>query len=104
MSKVSYLLGAGLESRQVVVKSMILDNVSVNGSYSFNANPGYSSQESGDVIMFHDASAKKAEAIFYPFVPSVNPQLVINATIDGTLYTKTVSDGYNVFSYPSGIV
>lgn len=28
-------------------------------------------------------------------------KMTLNATIDGTVYTKTVNDGYNVFTYPA---
>ena len=39
--------------------------------------------------MYHTASTSTFEAIFYPYKPTENPTLLINATIDGVEYDFT---------------
>lgn len=97
--EVTYEFGAGFESGQVTVNSMSLHNVCIRGGYSY-ASMSIASGVSlgyGDVEMYHDSASSKAEAIFFPYMPSENPTLQINATAGSTEYNLScpvaVKDG-----------
>lgn len=98
---VKYSIGSEFNSSAVSVNFFTLNDVCVEGKYSY-ASMDYLSEgkEYDDITMFHDASAKTAEAIFFPYKPVSNPSLLLNATIDGVEYNFTCpvvpkgSDGF----------
>lgn len=79
---VSYEFADEVEGESVVINSITLQNICTTGKFSY-ANMALASTglSNGNIVMFH--STGKAEAIFYPYKPTTNPTLVINATIDG---------------------
>ena len=86
---VSYEFSA--EFRDVTVNSLALMNICTTGGYSYN-DMDYApsvSLDYGDVAMYHNASDKTAEAIFYPYVPTESPVLALNATIGGVTHEFT---------------
>lgn len=75
----------------ITVTSLALRNICTAGGYSYSKmdyDPSIS-LEYGDVAMFHNATDKTAEAIFYPYVPTESPVLALNATINGVAYKFT---------------
>jgi hypothetical protein len=84
---VEYSFASEVEGESVVVNSITLQDICTTGKYSY-ANMALASTglSNGNIVMFHSATTNrtgKAEAIFYPYKPTTNPTLVINATIDG---------------------
>jgi hypothetical protein len=84
---VEYSFASEVEGESVVVNSITLQDICTTGKYSY-ANMALASTglSNGNLVMFHSATTNrtgKAEAIFYPYKPTTNPTLVINATIDG---------------------
>ena len=84
---VEYSFASEVEGESVVVNSITLQDICTTGEYSY-ANMALVSTglSIGNIVMYHSATTNrtgKAEAIFYPYKPTTNPTLVINATIDG---------------------
>jgi hypothetical protein len=84
---VTYSFASEFEKNSVIVNSITLLDICTKGEYSY-ANMALASTglSNGNIVMFHSATTNrtgKAEAIFYPYKPTTNPTLVINATIDG---------------------
>lgn len=84
---VKYTFRSEFDENTVTVNSITLQNICTAGGYSY-ADMEYDSAnlEFGDITMYNNTSASTAEAIFYPYTPSENPTLLINATIDGVEY------------------
>ena len=83
---VSYNFADEVEGNSVNVNSITLQDICTKGEYSY-ANMALASTglSNGNIVMFHSATTNRkgsAEAIFYPYKPTTNPTLVINATID----------------------
>lgn len=87
---VTYEFSSEFDENAVVVNCLTLQNVCTTGGFSY-AQMDYdtSNLEYGDVVMFHNTSTSTAEAIFFPYVPTENPTLLINATIDDVEYNFT---------------
>ena len=69
----------------IQINSVQLKNTCVKGGYSY-ASMAYDSSiaaEFGDITMYHEVEKKSAEAIFFPYTPTSDPKLVVNATING---------------------
>ena len=69
----------------IQINSVQLKNTCVKGGYSY-ASMAYDSSiaaEFGDITMYHEDAKKSAEAIFFPYTPTSDPKLVVNATING---------------------
>ena len=83
---VSYNFADEVEGESVVINSITLQNICTTGKFSY-ANMTLVAESLGydDVAMFQSGTGREgsAEAIFYPYKPTANPTLVINATIDG---------------------
>ena len=83
---VSYNFADEVEGESVVINSITLQNICTKGKFSY-ANMTLDAESLGydDVAMFKSGTGREgsAEAIFYPYKPTANPTLVINATIDG---------------------
>lgn len=83
---VSYNFADEVEGESVVINSVTLQNICTTGKFSY-ANMTLVAESLGydDVAMFQSGTGREgsAEAIFYPYKPTANPTLVINATIDG---------------------
>jgi hypothetical protein len=83
---VSYNFADEVEGESVVINSITLQNICTTGKFSY-ANMTLVAESLGydDVAMFQSGTGREgsAEAIFYPYKPTTNPTLVINATIDG---------------------
>ena len=84
---VTYSFASEVEGNSVNVNSITLQDICTKGEYSY-ANMALASTglSNGNIVMFHSATTNrtgKAEAIFYPYKPTKNPTLVINAIIDG---------------------
>lgn len=85
---VEYTIASSLQDSDIIIRSITLNNVCVQGGYSY-ANMSFDGsfpKDNGDIIMYHDAENCKFEAIFFPYVPSENPTLTIIAAIDGEDY------------------
>lgn len=87
---VKYTFRSEFDENSVVVNSITLQNICTAGGYSY-ADMDYVSTalELGDITMYNNTSTSTAEAIFYPYKPTENPTLLINATIDGVEYDFT---------------
>ena len=104
MSKlqVSYEFDSEFSDRQIIVKSITLNDICTSGGYDYSDMVYDSSIDPvlGNVSMYHNSEAKTAEAVFYPYVPSVNPTFVMNVIIDGAEYqfscpiVPKTSDGF----------
>lgn len=87
---VTYNFASEFNENTVAVNSITLQNICTTGGYSYaemdyvSTNLGY-----GDIVMYKNASVSTVEAIFYPYKPTENPTLLINATIDGVEYDFT---------------
>ena len=83
---ISYNFADEVEGESVVINSITLQNICTTGKFSY-ANMTLVAESLGydDVAMFQSGTGREgsAEAIFYPYKPTANPTLVINATIDG---------------------
>ena len=83
--EITYAYGSGLSESDVTINSMTLENICTGGGYSYDT-MGFQpsvSKTYGDVRMFSNTSSPKFEMIFFPYVPTENPKLVVNATISG---------------------
>ena len=87
---ITYDFSSEFDENTVVVNSLTLQNICTKGGFSY-AQMDYDATdlEYGDVAMFHNTSTSTAEAIFFPYVPTENPTLLINATIDDVEYNFT---------------
>ena len=87
MSKldVTFAYGNGLSASNVTVNSMRIENICVGGSYSYESMDFVSSatKVNGEIEMFRNAASPKFEAIFFPYKPTENPKLVVDAVIMG---------------------
>ena len=92
---ISYSFASEIEGESIVVNSITLQNICTKGGYSYaNMALDATNMSYGNIAMFHSSTEDRkgtAEAIFYPYKPTEDPILVINATID--------NDGCN-FSCP----
>ena len=81
---ISYSFATEIEGESIVVNSITLQNVCTKGGYSYaNMALDATNMSYGNIAMFHSGDREgTAEAIFYPYKPTVDPTLVINATID----------------------
>lgn len=84
---ITYEFSSEFDENTVVVNSLTLQNICTTGGFSY-AQMDYDTTnlEYGDVTMFHNTSTSTAEAIFFPYAPTKNPTLLINATIDDVEY------------------
>ena len=84
---VSYNFADEVEGESVVINSITLQNICTTGKFSYaNMTLATTGLSNNNIVMFHSATKSRkgtAEAIFYPYKPTANPTLVINATIDG---------------------
>lgn len=83
MSKLQ--ISYNIPEQGVEINSVQLKNTCVKGGYSF-ASMNYDSSiaaDFGDIMMYHEADKKSAEAIFFPYTPTSDPELVVNATVNG---------------------
>lgn len=87
---ITYDFSSEFDENTVVVNSLTLQNICTTGGFSY-AQMDYdqTNLKYGDVAMFHNTSTSTAEAIFFPYVPTENPTLLINATIDDVEYNFT---------------
>ena len=82
---ISYSFASEIEGEDIVVNSITLQNICTKGGYSYaDMALDATNMSYGNIAMFHSAGDREgtAEAIFYPYKPTVDPTLVINATID----------------------
>ena len=84
---VKYEFSDAFEGNNKTINSLTLKNICTTGGFSYaNMALDATNLKYGDVKMFHNTSESKAEAIFFPYNPTVNPTLLISATIDGKNY------------------
>ena len=78
-------LGTGLNPGDVEIRSACLDNICVAGQFSYHDMEFPKSQTySFDCVeMYHDESEHVFEAVFFPYVPTRNPKLMVDAVILG---------------------
>ena len=83
---ISYSFAFEIEGESIVVNSITLQNVCTKGGYSYATMALDATNMSyGNIAMFHSSTEDRkgtAEAIFYPYKPTEDPILVINATIN----------------------
>ena len=83
---ISYSFAPEIEGESIVVKSITLQDICTKGGYSYaNMALDATNISCGNIAMFHSSTKDregKAEAIFYPYKPTEEPILVINAKID----------------------
>ena len=83
---ISYSFASEIEGESIVVNSITLQNICTKGGYSYaNMALDATNLSYDDIAMFHSSTEDRkgtAEAIFYPYKPTVDPILVINAKID----------------------
>ena len=83
---ISYSFASEIEGESIVVNSITLQNICTKGGYSYaNMALDTTNLSYDDIAMFHRSTKDRegtAEAIFYPYKPTVDPILVINAKID----------------------
>ena len=83
---ISYSFASEIEGESIVVNSITLQNICTKGGYSYaNMALDTTNLSYDDIAMFHRSTKDRegtAEAIFYPYKPTEDPILVINATID----------------------
>ena len=83
---ISYSFASEIEGESIVVNSITLQNICTKGGYSYaNMALDATNMSYGNIAMFHSSTEDRkgtAEAIFYPYKPTEDPILVINATID----------------------
>ena len=83
---ISYSFSSEIEGKSIVVKSITLQNICTTGGYSYaNMALDATNMSYDNIAMFHSSTEDRkgtAEAIFYPYKPTEDPILVINATID----------------------
>ena len=88
MSKlyVVYKFEGELSGASASVNSATLENTCISGGYSY-ISMDFSSDvplSYDNIDMFHNSTEKTAECVFYPYVPTEDPTLVIKTTINGT--------------------
>ena len=83
--EISYKFGAGIDPGKVTFNSVTLSNICVSGGFAYSSmsfdnsiSYGY-----GDVQMLNDEDESTLEAIFFPYVPSEKPKLVVDITVAG---------------------
>lgn len=83
---ISYSFAPEIEGESIDVNSITLQNICTTGGYSYaNMALDATNVSYGNIAMFHSSTEDRkgtAEAIFYPYKPTVDPILVINAKID----------------------
>jgi hypothetical protein len=83
---ISYNFASEIEGESIVVNSITLQNICTKGGYSYATMALDATNMSyGNIVMFHSSTEYRkgtAEAIFYPYKPTEDPILVINATIN----------------------
>ena len=83
---ISYSFASEIEGESIVVNSITLQNVCTKGGYSYaNMALDATNMSYDNIAMFHRSTKDRegtAEAIFYPYKPTVDPILVKNAKID----------------------
>ena len=83
---ISYSFASEIEGESIVVNSITLQNVCTKGGYSYaNMALDATNMSYDNIAMFHSSTEDRkgtAEAIFYPYKPTEDPILVINATIN----------------------
>ena len=83
---ISYSFDSEIEGESIVVNSITLQDICTKGGYSYaNMALDATNLSYDDIAMFHSSTKDRegtAEAIFYPYKPTVDPILVINAKID----------------------
>lgn len=83
---ISYSFDSEIEGESIVVKSITLQDICTKGGYSYaNMALDATNISCGNIAMFHSSTEDRkgtAEAIFYPYKPTEEPILVINAKID----------------------
>ena len=83
---ISYSFASEIEGKSIVVNSITLQNICTTGGYSYaNMALDATNISYGNIVMFHSSTEDRkgtAEAIFYPYKPTEDPILLINAKID----------------------
>lgn len=83
---ISYSFAPEIEGESIDVNSITLQNICIKGGYSYaNMALDTTKMSYGNIAMFHSSIEDRkgtAEAIFYPYKPTEDPILVINAKID----------------------
>ena len=83
---ISYSFDSEIEGESIDVNSITLQNICTTGGYSYaNMALDATNISCGNIAMFHSSTEDRkgtAEAIFYPYKPTEDPILVINATIN----------------------
>ena len=83
---ISYSFDSEIEGESIVVNSITLQNICTKGGYSYaNMALDATNMDYGNIAMYHRSTEDRkgtAEAIFYPYKPTEDPILVINATIN----------------------
>ena len=83
---ISYSFASEIEGESIVVNSITLQNICTKGGYSYaNMALDATNMSYDNIAMFHSSTEDRkgtAEAIFYPYKPTEDPILVINATIN----------------------
>lgn len=87
---VKYEFSSEFDEYTVEINSITLQNICTTGGYSY-AEMAHTAAtlQYGDIKMYNNTSESTAEAIFYPYRPTENPSLLINATIDEEIYNFT---------------
>ncbi|MBO7256819.1 MAG: fimbrillin family protein [Bacteroidales bacterium] len=87
---VQYEFSSEFDENAVEINSITLQNICTTGGYSY-AEMAHTAAtlQYGDIKMYNNTSESTAEAIFYPYRPTENPSLLINATIDEEIYNFT---------------
>ena len=83
---ISYSFASEIEGESIAVNSITLQNICTKGGYSYaDMALDATNMSYGNIAMFHSSTGDRkgtAEAIFYPYKPTKDPILVINATIN----------------------
>lgn len=83
---ISYSFASEIEGESIDVNSITLQNICTKGGYSYaNMALDATNMDYGNIAMYHSSTEDRkgtAEAIFYPYKPTEDPILVINATIN----------------------
>lgn len=88
--EVKYSFASEFDENTVAVNSITIQNICTTGGFSYaNMALDATSLSYDNIVMFNNTSASTAEAIFYPYKPTENPTLLINATIDNVDYNFT---------------
>jgi hypothetical protein len=88
--EVKYSFASEFDENTVAVNYITIQNICTTGGFSYaNMALDATSLSYDNIVMFNNTSASTAEAIFYPYKPTENPTLLINATIDNVDYNFT---------------